>query len=139
MSFLILQMIFAEVGHVGGDVFAIVEGGVVLGGDDEVGIVLGGELAEGAFVLAEMAVVAHSLVGGGEAVYGEQLGGVGEEESVDFVAGVGVVLAVEVGDTVLEFGGFDGAVVDDDDDVVLLAFAEAVDEGFGGEVVVDDV
>ena len=61
------------------DVLAVVEGGVVLGGDDKVGIVGWGVLLEGTFGRGKVAVVAKCFVGVGEAVDGNNLSGVGEE------------------------------------------------------------
>ena len=138
MFILLFQVVFPEVCHVGVDVFAVVEGGVVLCGDDKFGMVRVGVAAQGAFILLEVVVVTDGFVVGHEAVDGDELCGVGEEEGVDFVAAIGVVLRVEVGDTVLQFGCFDGAVVDDDDDVVLLFFAIAVDESFWRQVFFDN-
>lgn len=120
-------MVFAEVREVGVNVLAVVECGVVLRGDKEQGVVFGVEFAEWAFFGAEVLVIAERFLVVNEAVDGDDLRCVGEERRIDFIARVGVVLCVEVGEPVLEFCGLYTPVVNDDDYVVLLTFTVAED------------
>ena len=90
-------------------------------------------MAEGAFVLLEVAPVVECVVVVEKAVDGDDLSGVGEEGRVNFETGVRVVFIVELDNLALELGGFDGAVVDDDDDKVLLVLAVSIKLCFRGE------
>lgn len=94
-----------------------------------------GVAQERTFVLGEVAIVAHGFVRISETMDGKQLCGVGEKDGVDFVAVVCIVLGVEIGKPVLELCRFDAAVVDDDDNVILLSLPIAKDGGFGRELV----
>ena len=83
MILFIFYIISVEEKHVSRHILAIVKGGVVLSGDGESLIVVVGILAEGTFVLREVAPIVDGFVSIDKAVTGEDLCGVGEEGGID--------------------------------------------------------
>ena len=81
-----------------------------------------GILTEGALLLLEMSPIVHRLAVVDKTVNGDNLSSVGEERGIDLESRVGVVFVIEFHDFVLQFGSFDGAVVDNNDHEVLWRF-----------------